>query len=524
MYLDGIATSTITNWNTIEASGATTSADGVAIYGNGNTLTNWGKISGDGSGNGILVNGSGNVVNLEGHSSVQGYDPTLSEAVQTPLLYGKITGVGTDGSGNPLNTLNLDFTGVSVEKIAEITAALDGQTSGEFTLRGVHYIIDPMIINLNLSSYELQGTTGNQGAVGGSLDSLPTNPDPYTPLWNFFNLLDADSAIPGAVPQALEAMSPQRYQRYGDIAVATMSSINQQVDQRLVALYDGDMPERRTNLWMTGGHKSATVDATTHDLEDAKFDTDSIVVGADYRVSSTFTLGALFHSSTTDDAKMDEHGSRADVDSKGVGVYAGYRQGGVYANGLLTYSSNDYTSRRRIAFLGYDYTAKGDTSGHQTGLAFDGGYDFKVSDGLTVGPFAGLQYVHLSVDGFKEKGAPLLALDVDSQTMTSLLGRVGGRLNFTAPMGGTNTFSADLHAALQHEFKNNSRDIRATFIGMGTDAFSVKTSDPNRNSFLLGVGLNFNFGRTAVFANYDMQGGQSSWHEQNIKGGVKVSF
>ena len=215
------------------------------------------------------------------------------------------------------------------------------------------------------------------------------------------------------------------------------------------------------------------MDATSHDLEDAKFDTNTVVVGADYRVNPNVTLGALFHDSQTDNAKMDEHGSRVDVDGRGVGIYAGYREGGVYVNGLLTYSTNDYKSQRKVKFTGYNHTAKGDTNGDQTGFGVDGGYDFKVSDALTVGPFVGMQYVHLNVDGFRETGAPGANLKVSEQSMTSMLGRVGARLNYTSGM-----FSTDLHAALQHEFANDSRDITAQFIGSGLDAFSVKTTDP----------------------------------------------
>ena len=503
---------TLTNWGTISATTTDVSggnAYGVDIGGDDNTLTNWGVISAtttDASGTavGIYVSGTGNVVNLEGHSAV----------------YGKIQGIA-DASGNAVNTLNLDFTGLTSAEIAEIEAAVaaynasDKSTDLTFTVRGVTYVVDPMIVNTNLLSYQLQGLTGNQSAVGANLDSLATNPDPDSDFANLLNAVDNS----GDVPKALDMLSPQRYQLYGDIAVATMSGIGQEVDHRLMALYDGEMPERRGNLWMTGSHKSATVDATSHDLEDAKFDTNTVVVGADYRVNPNVTLGALFHYSQTDNAKMDEHGSRVDVDGRGVGIYAGYREGGVYVNGLLTYSTNDYKSQRKVKFTGYNHTAKGDTNGDQTGFGVDGGYDFKVSDALTVGPFVGMQYVHLNVDGFRETGAPGANLKVSEQSMTSMLGRVGARLNYTSGM-----FSTDLHAALQHEFANDSRDITAQFIGSGLDAFSVKTTDPERNSFLLGVGLNWNFGRTMVYANYDMQGGQSSWHEQNIKGGVKISF
>lgn len=509
-----ITDSTISNLGTIEAG---IEGTGVDIQGNGNELTNWGRIRVEASllndagySDAIYVRGNGNIVNLEGHSS-------LGDAGETA----KITGHMVDPSGNA-NTLNVNFTGLSPAAIAELkselTAIRDASGNGIFHVRGVTYQVDPMEIRFDLSSYELQGDTRNQKVIGANLDGLTANPTGA--LLTMLNAVDQS----GDVPMALASLSPQRYQLFGDIAVSTMSSVSQQIDHRMAFLSE-DMPEKRGNLWISGGYKDATVDGDDRDVTDAKFSTNSVVVGADYRVNPAFTIGALFHYSTTNDAELDNLGSKADVDSRGFGIYAGYRQGGFYGNALAAYSKNDYESKRIVPIPGYTYLAKADTNGHQTGFGIDGGYDFRVNEQLTVGPLAGLQWVRLKVDSFEETGALAADLGVDNQTMTSLLGRVGGRLAYSAPVSGNDTFSLDVHAAFQHEFKNDSRDITAVFLGSGLDAFTVKTTDPKRNSVLLGAGFNYDFhGVASVFANYDMQAGSSNWHEHNVKGGVRISF
>ena len=521
----------ITNEGTISA-GAGGMA--VSLIGDGNVLDNWGTISvatpsstvrlvADTTGDAIYVSGFHNTIDLHGHSVVTG---------------GKIHGLEDLSNGN---TLKLDFTGVSLAEQAALKVAVTNYMEnpvGEcvFYIHGVKYVVDPMNIDYSgITSYQQQGLTGNQGGVGAGLDNINPGTTPSAAFLALYATLDAvgqSDPSGAAVAVALNAMSPHRYQLYGDIAVATMSGVTQQIDQRLVSLSgNGDLPEKRGNIWVSGGHKSATVDAVGSDLTDAKFTTNSLVVGADFRVSPNFTLGALFHTSDSNDAKLDTIGSTANVKSKGFGVYAGYRQGGFYTNGLFSHSNNDYKSTRIVSFRTVPAdpatTVTGvelaDASGKQTGFGLDGGYDFKVSDTLTVGPLVGLQYVKLDVDAFNEAGTAPYNLAVAGQSMTSLLGRVGGRLSFHTPMSSTSTFSMDFRAAFQHEFQNSARDITANFAGNGN--FSVRTTDPKRNSVLGGLGVGFNFsGRTTVFANYDMQAGQSNWHEQNISGGVKICF
>src|ERR1700722_4960471 len=94
-------------------------------------------------------------------------------------------------------------------------------------------------------------------------------------------------------------------------------------------------------------------------------------------------------------------------------------------------------------------------------------YDWHATDRLTLGPIAGLQYVHLDVNSLNEIGAGAADLNVNSQDMNSLQSRVGGRIDYPLLPGTFSSFAADLHAAYQHEFLDDSRGISASFIGDG---------------------------------------------------------
>lgn len=500
-----VSNNTVNNFGSITVGtggiGVSFTSDGSGEV-SGNTLNNWGTITAGVGGTAIYVEGHDNTINLNGHSNVNGMI------------------VGAVGGSN--NVLNMNFTGLSaaaqkaLRDELEAQGALYGPVNGVITchVRGMLFQYDPLVLNLNLSSYQQQGLTANQGAIGANLDSLTVNPTGG--LLTLINAVDQS----GNVPLAVEALSPQRYQLYGDIATATMATLTQQVDQRMAFLNSVQLSEKRWNLFLGGGYKDAKVDGTGNGISDAKFTSDSVLLGVDYRVSSGFTLGGLFHYTKTDQAKLDTQGSTADVDSYGLGLYAGYRQGGLYGNGLLTYTNNKYKSSRAIVFPGFSSSALGETKGHQIGLDLDGGQDFSINDKLTAGPLAGLQYVHLNVNGFNEHGSVGGDLAVNDQSMTSLQARLGGHLTFR----GT-SFSADLHAAFQHEFENNSRDITATFIGSGLAPFSVKTTEPKGNAIVLGAGINFNAtAATSLFLSYDLQAGQSYYHAQDIKGGVKMTF
>ncbi|MGB8353861.1 MAG: hypothetical protein WCD79_08255, partial [Chthoniobacteraceae bacterium] len=319
-----------------------TAGEGIQTLGSNVTINNYGVVA---AGSGlsravepnfpavaISVIGDNNTVNLNGHSSV----------------FGTIEGNGTN------NRLNLNFTGLTPAAIATLKAqiAQGVQTPegflGTFTVRGLTYYVDPLIINLNVTSYQQLGFTPNQRAIGASLDSIAVNPTGG--LLALYNAIDAS----GNVPYALESLSPQPYQIYSDIAQATSDFMTLSIDERLNNLRDGSESIDTTGIGGGSDHTTtagydkdgktvvvpdvqslqkhwgffaqgsglfASVDAHGGDLSNAGFTTSGLIAGVDGKVNDHLVLGLLFNYDYTV-ADLDQVGSKANVQTLGGGVYA----------------------------------------------------------------------------------------------------------------------------------------------------------------------------------------------------------
>jgi len=538
----------VVNYGTILGGNSASGNAGAGISSNTGRLTinNWGTIS---AGSGlstttvpgfppasILLSGGHNTVNLNGHSTTPG-------TIQA-------TGVG--------DVLNLNFTGMSPAAIAALKAQLAAQGypannfTGAFTVRGVTTFVDPLVIVLNLSSYQLQGITPNQQAIGANLDSFVVNPTGATLA--LLNAID----VSGNVPLALDQLSPQKYQIYGDIALAAMTFQSLTIDDRLNNLRDGSesidttgiggntdktsagfskdgkdnksvtVPEKasmekRWGFFAAGSGVFGDVDGRDG-LTDASFTTGGVMMGIDGKINDNFVAGLLFDYSHTQ-ADLDAQGSTANIETYGGGVYSGFHDGPWYANGLLSYMHNSYDSARAIVFPGVNTLARGGTDGNQVGVNIDGGYDFHITDRFTVGPLVGLQYVHADVSSFNEYGAGGANLGVGSQDIDSLRSRLGVRADYHMQVKNGLAIAVEARAAWQHEYLDDSRSISGQFIGSGLGAFNVQTSKPQRDAALVGVGFNATcHDKWTVFVDYDVQAGQESYLEQSVKAGLKVAF
>jgi outer membrane autotransporter protein len=184
------------------------------------------------------------------------------------------------------------------------------------------------------------------------------------------------------------------------------------------------------------------------------------------------------------------------------------------------YVHNAYTQQRNISFLGQ--SANSAPEGNEGIADLDGGYEFH-SGGLTYGPLAGLQYTHLTVDGYNESGS-VADLSVNDDQSDSLRSRLGGRISYALSEYGM-TLHPHLDASWQHEFMDQGRGITSSFEGAGLGSFSVRTENPSRDFALADLGLDADINRTVtVFTDYVVQAGQDNYFGQSVQAGVKIGF
>lgn len=259
--------------------------------------------------------------------------------------------------------------------------------------------------------------------------------------------------------------------------------------------------------------------SSTPDVSHFDDNTESVVLGADYRISPHFLVGVTAGYGHTD-ATLDYNGSSATVDSYSPGLYASYADNGWYVNVSGNYVFDNYTQDRVIGFLGQ--TAHSAPHGNEGVASLDGGYDFH-RGAWTFGPLAGVQYTHLDVNGYHESGSAA-DLAVNEQQADSLRSRLGGRASFAFASGGIH-FTPHLDVSWQHEFMDQSRGITSQFDSVGLGSFNVRTDSPSRDSALVDLGLAADLnGTVSVFGDYEVQAGQENYFGQSVQGGVKVGF
>ena len=196
----------------------------------------------------------------------------------------------------------------------------------------------------------------------------------------------------------------------------------------------------------------------SNSFEQVGFDHDAAsgTVGLEYSVNRNLIVG-LAGNYTSTNADLN-NGAAIDVDALQAAAYISYATRHVYAEALVSYGRHDLD----LARPGVIDTIRSSADANAFAAAVKGGYLFDFGS-LRAGPIAGLTYIHSRVDGYTEKGDPLLTFNVSAQTLDTLTGNVGVQFR-TQFLAGGNLVSPFLNVTLEHQFGDDTHTMTANLV------------------------------------------------------------
>ena len=478
----------------------TTTVSGGAIFGGNGTITgdlhNGGTVSPGFSPGTILVTGnytqtaSGNlVIQIASAASFDKLIITGSAALAGNL---EVDSLGGFSPGGPFTILTAagGLGGTTFTTTNSLTALT-------YT---VTYDANDVVVFFSQANFNAFALTPNQFAVATAGQNSPA-------------LTTALNAVPtGQLPAAFNALSPQGYEIWSDIAFAHATALA------------GEM-ERPSEA--TQGHNAFYFDTGQNhgregqnlDVGQSTFTSTDGLVGGDHFVSPSLTVGGFFAYGESD-ADLSQPGSSTKAKDYTLGARAVWNQGSWFAHGVAAYDFDRYHSTRPVVFPGTAATATSHTHGGQWTVGVSGGEHFTVK-GLTLSPFASLVASGWQANRFTETGAGAFNLSVANESATSLRTQFGVDAETTV-QAGSFALQPHLSAAWQHEFEDSPRQINAAF---GPTAFAVVTRASQVDSAVLGGGLNVTLTPTAMlYSNFSLQTGSITKILGGWNVGVSVRF
>jgi uncharacterized protein with beta-barrel porin domain len=247
------------------------------------------------------------------------------------------------------------------------------------------------------------------------------------------------------------------------------------------------------------------------------------IAGVDYRLTDNLILGAALTYTYTD-TDLDQFLGETKTHSVGPIFYGTYYVGPLYVDGHAGMTWNFYDTERRITFATIDRTATGDTDGQEYVAGLGVGYTFSRGP-LSVTPFGRLEYIHVDIDGYGERGANGLDLTISDQDIDSLQSALGVQIAYAISTKAA-VLVPQVRGEWRHEFEDDSRSITARYTSDPFNTFfTIPTDNPDRDFFTVGVGLAAVFARgIGAFVHYETVLGLRDFSHHEVRVGVRFEL
>ena len=211
-------------------------------------------------------------------------------------------------------------------------------------------------------------------------------------------------------------------------------------------------------------------------------------VGAELHVTPNVAIG--FALNWLDSKQTFANGvGNMDMNGYALSAYTSYVKKAFWADLLYNFGSYDLETNRNTIGFG---NARGDTDAYTHSVQFNSGWNFRFqNNSLVTGPFIGLDYTHVSIDGFGESSGGLAALAYNKRTTESLISRIGWSVSKYVK---TDFAVITAQARLSYE-RQNLNNNNGTTVGLINQPFVVSGGGQSygQDYMVAGAGLNFQF-------------------------------
>ena len=246
------------------------------------------------------------------------------------------------------------------------------------------------------------------------------------------------------------------------------------------------------------------------------------LAGVDYQWSENFTTGIYGGYQGT--YSKYANGGVSIINGVDFGLYAGYHNGGFYADALVGGGSSSYEVQRPIQFSNVNRTATSRPNGGQFTTYLGLGYDWNVGN-FTFGPILTGQYTYAGIAPLTESGAGALDLAVGQQNASSLRTSLGGRVAYTWKLSEKISLIPEGRLFWQHEFLENPYTINSSLDGGAGPSFGYSTSAPARDAVFAGAGITAQFGeRWNATLYYNADFGRQDYISHSVSAGLNFKF
>lgn len=320
----------------------------------------------------------------------------------------------------------------STVKIAETIADTSEDESGQFTVAGnnlYNVSIDDKgnLVAEKKSGAEIAASTGANANEGGTIAALTSATSDNPILNNIINnvnemlqsnnagdvrvALDAVTALaPEVTPVAQQTQTENINQIFGAISTRLSGG---SVASRAEGKASGDELFENGAMWVQMLYNHADKD-DTRKAKGYEADSTGVAFGFEKQINDAVKAGIGYAYTNTD---VDGFKRDTDIDTHTAFVYGEYKPSSWFVNAVASYNWSDYDETKYV--INNRVTADYDVE--SLGLQAMTGYDMDLCNGTIFTPEAGLRYVHMMQDGYKDKAGQYVYGN-DSDLLTGVVG------------------------------------------------------------------------------------------------------